>query len=82
METINVEMKRDGLSMECDRQEFALALKTWRLRRGLTQKQVAEMFGLSRWTIIDIEKAKSINWKTAYRAFAKLAEELRKEGQQ
>lgn len=81
MEQIKVEMKREGLSMECDRQEFALALKTWRLRQSLTQKQVGEMFGLSRWTIMDIERGKNINWKTAYRAFAKLAEELRKEGQ-
>lgn len=65
--------------MEVDRNEFALALKTWRLRQALTQQQVAQRFGVSRYTIMDAEKAKSISWEMAYRLFARLSEELVKE---
>lgn len=81
METINPKMNRNDLSMEVDRQEFALALKTWRLRKGLLQRQVAEQFGVSRYTIIRAENAQSITWMMAYRLFAKLSDELRKEAQ-
>lgn len=79
MKTINVEMKPNGLSMEVDKNEFALALKTWRLRNALTQKEVAEMWGCSRFTIMKAENAKTVTWEMAYRLFAKLSGELRKE---
>lgn len=74
-----VSMKPNGLSMDIDKQEFALALKTWRLRQDMTQKEVGERWGCSRFTIMRAEKAKNITWEMAYRLFAKLAEELRKE---
>lgn len=76
-----VTMKPNGLSMDIDKQEFALALKTWRLRQDMTQKEVGERWGCSRFTIMRAEKAKNITWEMAYRLFAKLAEELRKEAQ-
>lgn len=76
---IHVEMKQQGLTMEVDRQEFALALKTWRLRHALTQKQVGALFGTSRYTIMKAENAQPVTWEMAYRLFAKLAQELRKE---
>lgn len=79
MERINVEMKPQGLTMDVDKNEFALALKTWRLRQGLTQRQVGEMFGCSRYTVMRAENAKEVTWEMAYRLFAKLANELRKE---
>lgn len=79
VEQIKVEMKPAGLSMEVDKQEFALALKTWRLRNGLTQKQVGERWGCSRYTILRAEGAKNLTWEMAYRLFAKLSNELRKE---
>lgn len=79
MEQIKVEMKPAGLSMEVDKQEFALALKTWRLRNGLTQKQVGERWGCSRFTILRAEGAKNLTWEMAYKLFAKLSNELRKE---
>lgn len=82
MEEVQVKMERRELSMECDRNEFALALKTWRLRRALTQRQVASMFGCSRHTIIRAEAAQQVTWEMAYRLFARLAEELRKEGKE
>lgn len=75
-------MKQDGLQMDVDKESFALALKTWRLRQGLTQQQVATKWGVSRFTIIRAETAKNITWMMAYRLFAKLAEELKIEGEQ
>lgn len=80
MEQIKVEMKPNGLTMDVDKNEFALALKTWRLRNGLTQQQVGDKFGCSRYTIMRAENAKQVTWEMAYRLFAKLAAELRKEG--
>lgn len=75
----NVEVKANGLSIDIDRQQFSLALKTWRLRRGLTQQQLGERWGCSRYTIIRAESAKNITWEMAYRMFARLSEELQKE---
>lgn len=79
MKQIKVEMKPQGLSMEVDKNEFALALKTWRLRQGLTQKEVAMRWGCSRFTIMKAENAKQVTWEMAYRLFARLSDELRKE---
>lgn len=81
MDKIEVKMVQKGLTMEADKQDFALALKTWRLRQGLTQKQVGERWGCSRFTIIRAENAKNVTWEMAYRLFAKLAVELQKEDQ-
>lgn len=79
MEESKVTMKPNGLEMDINKQEFALALKTWRLRQGLTQKQVGEKWNCSRWTIMKAEAGKNITWEMAYRMFAKLSHELRKE---
>lgn len=65
--------------MQTDQQEFALALKTWRLRMGLTQAQVGERWNCSRFTIMRAERAKNLTWEMAYKMFAKLSDELRKE---
>lgn len=81
MEETRVTMKPAGLSMEIDKQEFALALKTWRLRNALTQKQVGDRWGCSRFTILRAENAKNLTWEMAYRLFAKLSQELRKENE-
>lgn len=81
MEKIEVTMKQEGLQMDIDKQAFALALKTWRLRQGLTQKEVADRWGISRFTVLRAEGAKNITWMMAYRLFAKLSEELRRENQ-
>lgn len=79
MEQVKVEMKPNGLKMDVDKNEFALALKTWRLRSGLTQKEAGHRFGCSRYTIMRAENAKDVTWESAYKLFAKLASELRKE---
>lgn len=81
MEQIKVTMKQNGLRMDSNREDVALAIKTYRLRHGLTQQQLAERWGCSRYTIIRVEKARNITWEMAYRMFAKLSDELRKEGQ-
>lgn len=77
---IEVKIERKGLAVQMDKEEFALALKTWRLRQGLTQRQVGDMWGVSRFTIMRAESARNVTWETAYRLFAKLAAELQKEG--
>lgn len=77
---IVVNMRVGDLKMEADKNEVALALKTWRLRSGLTQKQVGERWGMSRYTIMRAESARNITWEMAYRIFAKLSGELTKEG--
>lgn len=79
MEKIVVNMKPKGLEMDVDKQEFALALKTWRLRQGLTQSEVGKRWNCSRYTIIRAENAKNVTWEMAYRLFAKLAQELKNE---
>lgn len=79
MEQIQVNMRPNGLKMDVDKNEFALALKTWRLRARLTQREAGERFGCSRYTIMRAENAKTVTWEMAYRLFARLAEELRKE---
>lgn len=76
---IVAQVKRDHLTMKVDKEEFAMALKTWRIRNNLTQEQAGKRWGLSRWTIMRVEKAEGISWVTAYKCFAKLSEELRKE---
>ena len=79
MEKISVKMKRNGLEMDINQQDFAMALKTWRLRQGLTQDEVGQRWDCSRFTIIRAEKAKRLTWEMAYKLFAKLAGELEKE---
>lgn len=79
MKKISVKMKRKGLEMDINQQDFAMALKTWRLRQGLTQEEVGQRWGCSRFTIIRAEKAKQLTWEMAYKLFAKLAGELEKE---
>lgn len=81
MEKIEVKMEPNGLEMDIDKEAFGLALKTWRLRQGLTQKQVGDRWGCSRWTIMRAEQARDITWEMAYRMFARLAQELKKEGE-
>lgn len=79
MKQLKVEFKPQGLTMETDREQFALALKTWRLRQNMTQKEVADKWKCSRFTIMRCEKAKPISWTQAYKIFAHLAQELKEE---
>lgn len=82
MDKIEVTMKQDGLSMDVDKQAFAMSLKTWRLRRGLTQAQVGQRWGCSRYTIMRAEKTQNLTWEMAYRLFARLSVELQQEAKE
>lgn len=80
MDIITTNFKRDGITLQTNMEEFAIALKTWRLRQGYTQKQVGERWGTSRYTILRAEAARAITWESAYKLFAKLSYELELEG--
>lgn len=80
MKKVEVKIKENGLTMEIERDKFALALKTWRLRNGLTQIDAGRKLGCSRYTIMRAEAGKPITWTMAYRVFARLSKELIQEG--
>lgn len=82
MRKIEVKMEQKGLELDIDKKSFALALKTWRLRNCLTQSQLGDRWGCSRYTIMRAELAKNITWEMAYKMFAKLSKELEIEGKQ
>lgn len=65
--------------METNKEEFALELKTWRLRNNLTQAQAGARFGVSRYTIMRVEQARDLSWEMVYRLFALLSKELKDE---
>lgn len=76
---IKVKENPEELRIDIDRNEFALELKTWRLRQNLTQKEVGKRWGCDRFTIMRAEAAKPISWQMAYRLFNHLSKELRDE---
>lgn len=67
------------VAVDIDRSAFALELKTWRLRQGLTQSEVGRRWNMTRFAIIKAEKAHPLSWESAYKIFAKLATELANE---
>lgn len=79
-EALNLTMRVQGMALEIsNQQEFALALKTWRLRNALTQADAGRLFGCSRYTIIRAEAGKKLSWETTYKLFAHLVTQLEKE---
>lgn len=78
---ITVELKKEGVTLQADQEQFGLALKTWRLRQRKTQEEVGQMAGVSRYTIMRAETAKKISWEATYRLFAFLSQELAREEQ-
>lgn len=61
------------------RQEIGLEVAKFRIRKGLTQAQLGERWGMSRYSIIRAEKGKFVSWKFTYAIASKLTQELRKE---
>lgn len=55
-----------------DKNELALKVRQFRVLQGLTQQQLGEKCGVSRFTIMRIENAQDITWESAYKVFAKL----------
>lgn len=80
MDDIKLDIKQEALTTTTDQDRFAVALKTWRLRANKTQQQVADEWGVSRFSIIKAENAQKLSWPMAYKLFANLADVLRKEG--
>lgn len=72
--------KQNGRTMEFDRDRVALEVKKYRLAHQLTQKQLGERWGVSRYVIIRVENSQNISWESAYRIMAMLTEDMRKEG--
>lgn len=73
-------IKRNGIKMEADVEELAIQLKTYRLRAGLTQRQLSEQWGVSRYTLIRIENAYEVGWPTLYKVANKLITAVAEEG--
>lgn len=78
-DSMEANRNEEKLAVDIDRAKFALELKTWRLRQGLTQSEVGKRWSMTRFAIIKAEKAQPMSWEAAYRIFAKLACELAKE---
>ena len=76
---IKVNFTKNGVQMDTDRADFAIALKTYRYRTGKTQRDLAKEWGTSRYTIMRAEAAKNISWIQAYKLFAHLAKDLEAE---
>lgn len=68
--------------MDVDRKQVALAIKTYRLRHGMTQEDLGKRWGCSRWSILRVENAKAVSWETAYKMFAKLSKDLADEARE
>lgn len=79
MRHLKVSIKRVGIDLDIDRERLAVSLKTWRIRNNLTQAELSLRWNISRHSIIRAEKAKSLSWRTAYKLFAYLTEEIQKE---
>lgn len=77
MEHLKIEFKPVGLSLETDKEHFALALRTWRLRHGLTQKDAGKRCGVSRYSIMRAEAGKENSWQVLYRIMCGMAEDLK-----
>lgn len=77
MEEMKIKFEPVGLKLETDKNHFALALKTWRLRHGYSQIKAGELCGVSRYSIMRAEQAKDLNWELLYRIMCGMAEDLR-----
>lgn len=77
---IKLTMVQEGPTYQVNKDEMALAVKTYRLRNGLTQRALGDKWHISRYTIMAVEAGKNISWMMAYKIFAALAADLRQEG--
>lgn len=75
----NIEAKQKGLELEINRENLAMELKKYRLRRGLTQQELAAIWNTNRWVIIRAEGAKSLSWEQAYKIFYLLNKSIQNE---
>lgn len=71
-------MKNQSLEA-VDRQTLAREMITYRLRSGLTQKEIAAKFGVSRYSILRCETQRYLGMATLYRLSSQLARAIREE---
>ena len=69
-------LKRAGLTLTADRCDVAIAIKTYRLRRGITQEELADEWETSRYTIMRLEAARAVSWEMTYKIWNKLSDAL------
>ena len=65
--------------IEIDKKALAQELATWRIRSGLTQREAAERFNVSRYSILRAENMREIGIAMTYRISAALARAIREE---
>lgn len=69
-----------GTRIYADFEKLAVMVLKYRIRQGLSQRELGERWGVSRWTIIRIERGRKVTPMTAYKCFNKLAQALEREG--
>lgn len=75
MKELVVTLKQEGTDLIANREDFAVAVKTWRIRHGMTQKELAAAAGISRYTIMRVENASNeTSWITMYKLFNLMAD--------
>lgn len=75
MKELTVTLKQEGTDLITNREDFAVAVKTWRIRHGMTQKELAAAAGISRYTIMRVENASNeTSWITMYKLFNLMAD--------
>lgn len=79
MEHIKATMTQRGLVLDTNAEQLAMSLKTYRLRHGMTQQQLAEKWGCSRYTIMRLETMKRVTWEMTYKIFNLLLIAIRAE---
>ena len=72
---LTIKLEHHGSDLVTNREDFAIAVKTWRVRQGMTQRELAKATGLSRFTIMRVENAsRETSWITVYKLFNYMAE--------
>lgn len=72
-------IKRKGSKIEINRDDLAVELKMYRCKRGLTQRQLADEWGVSRWSILRTEAAEEVSIGLTILIYSRLTECLRKQ---
>lgn len=75
MEELKIEFKPVGLKLDTDREHFAVALRMWRVRHGLTQREAAKRIGVSRHSIIRCEGGKEPSMWMMYKIFCVMSQD-------
>lgn len=67
--------------LELDTQGLGQELMTWRFRQGISQREAAARFGVSRYTIIRMENGRYVGMAAAYMVLHKLTKAIREESE-